>query len=39
MPPKKGKKTKIDEEGLEQFGIFEEEDEGEYDKESWRNVG
>jgi len=40
MPPKKGKKAKIDEEErLEQFGIYEEEDEDEEEKESWRDVG
>ena len=40
MPPKKVKKIKNDEEeGLEQFGIYEEEDEEEDEKESWRDVG
>ena len=40
MPPKKIKKTKIDEEEpLEQFGIFEDEDEDEDEEESWRDVG
>jgi len=40
MPPKKGKKTKIDEEErLEQLGIYQEEDEDEDEKESWRDFG
>jgi len=43
MPPKKGKKTKIDDqERLAQFGIFEEEEEEENDeneKEAWRDFG
>jgi len=40
MPPKKAKKMKIDEEErLEQFGIYQEEDEDEDEKESWRDVG
>ena len=44
MPPKKRKKTnKVEEERLEQLGIYEDDeeydDEGEDERESWRDVG
>lgn len=43
MPPKKKKRTKDDEERLEQLGIYEDDEEyndkDEDEKESWRDVG